>query len=136
MTQRQRPKGGRAKLPVTIDPRNPEAGNGGVVPPEATRFKPGRSGNPKGRPKGAATSLDRILEQELDRLVEGDPSLGDEGRISRRLRLVRALLDAIERGDARAAKPILDRIWPAPAAKEDPKPTVILRFDAQDAESF
>ncbi len=76
------------------------------------------------------TSLDRVLEQELERLVEGDASLGDEGPITRRRRLVRALLDAIERGDARAAKPILDRIWPAPATKEDPKPTVILRFDA------
>ena len=45
---------------------------------------------------------------------------------------MRALLDAIERGDARAAKPILDRIWPAPAAKEKSKPAVILHFDAQD----
>ena len=49
---------------------------------------------------------------------------------------MRALLDAIERGDARAAKPILDRIWPAAATKEDRKPAVILRFDAQDAESL
>ena len=32
-------------------------------------------------------------------LVEGDPGLGDEGWISRR-RLVRALLDAVERGEA------------------------------------
>ncbi len=42
---------------------------------------------------GAATSLDRVLEQELERLVEGDPSLGDEGRTSCRRRLVRATQD-------------------------------------------
>ena len=80
--------------------------------PEATRFRPGRSGNPKGRPLGAETSFERIMEQELDRLVEGDSSPGDEGRSTRRRRLVRGLLDASERGDGRAAKPILDRIWP------------------------
>ncbi len=73
------------------------------------------------------------MEQELDRLVESDPSLGDEGRISRRRRLVCALLGAIERGDARAAKPVLDRIWPA--AKGEPKPAVHLHFDAQDLEA-
>ncbi len=88
--------------------------------------------NPNGRPKGAATSLDRVLEQELERLVEGDPSLGDEGRITRRRRVVRALLDAIERGDARAAKAILDRIWPAPATKGEAKPVIQLVVDSQD----
>ncbi len=106
----------RAKLPVTIDPHSPEAGNGGVVPPRETRFKPGESGNPNGRPKGAATSLERILEQELERLVDGDASLGDQGPITRRRRLVPAFLDSIEGGDARAAKLLLDRVWPA--AKE------------------
>ncbi len=52
------------------------AGKGGVIPPGETRWKPGQSGNPKGRPKGAATSFERVLEQELDRQVEGDSALG------------------------------------------------------------
>lgn len=56
------------------------------------------------------------------RLIEGRPEPGDEGWITRRRRLVRALLDAIERGDARAAKPVLGRVWPAPATKGEPKP--------------
>ncbi len=120
------------KCRVTIDPGNPEAGRGGVVPPEATRFRPGRSGNPKGRPPGAETSFERIVEQELDRPVEGDTSLGDEGRIPRRRRLVRALLDAAERGDGRAAKPMLDRIWPA--TKQESKQPIELYFDAQGRE--
>ena len=129
----KRPRRRRAKLHATVDPGSPEAGHGGVVPPRETRFKPGESGNPNGRPKGAATSFEKILEQELERLVEGDPSLGDEGPISRRRRLVRALLDAVERGDTRVAKPVLDRIWPPPASEGESKPTVVLRFDAQDA---
>jgi hypothetical protein len=72
------------------------------------------------------------MEQELDRLVEGDPSLGDEGRITPRRRLVRALLDAIERGDGRAAKLTFDRIW-TPA--KQPNADVRLYFDAQDRDA-
>ena len=53
------------------------AGKGGVVPPVETRWKPGQSGNPNGRPKGAATSFERVLEQELERHVPGDPNPGD-----------------------------------------------------------
>ncbi len=68
-------------------------------------------------------------------LVEGDASLGDEGPISRRRRLVRALLDSIERGDARAARPVLDRVWPAPATKGEPKQAVQIVVDAQDLEA-
>lgn len=49
----------------------------------------------KPRRRAVGDRVPIFLEQELDRLVEGDPGLGDEGRISRRLRLVRALLDAI-----------------------------------------
>lgn len=37
-------------------------------PPRTTRFKPGRSGNPRGRPKGAK-NLKTIIERELNRKV-------------------------------------------------------------------
>jgi len=63
--------------------------------------------------------------QEPDRLVEG--------RIPRRRRLVRALLDASERGDGRAARLVLDRIWPP--AKQEAKQTIELYFDAQDRDA-
>ena len=45
---------------------------------------------------------------------------------------MRALLGAIGRGDARATKPILDRIWPAPATREEARPVIQLVVDAQD----
>jgi hypothetical protein len=37
-------------------------------PPEHSRFKPGQSGNPRGRPKGSA-NLSTLLEQALDEKV-------------------------------------------------------------------
>ncbi len=134
MDQQQGPNDEVDRIPVTIDPGSPEAGRGGVVQPPETRFKPGQSGNPKGRPKGALTSFDCLLEQELERMVDGDESLGDNGRISRRRRLVRSLLDSIERGDYRAAKPFLDRIWPQ-VKEETGGGGVVLLFDAQDRDA-
>jgi hypothetical protein len=38
-------------------------------PPERTRFKPGQSGNPRGRPKGSkniAKVLDRVMKEKLE----------------------------------------------------------------------
>jgi hypothetical protein len=37
-------------------------------PPEATRFKPGQSGNPKGRPKGSR-NFSTAIEKELNARV-------------------------------------------------------------------
>ena len=108
------------------------AGKGGVIPPAETRWKPGQSGNPKGRPKGAATSFERVLEQELDRQVDGDPTLGDDGRISRRRRLVRALLAAVERGDTWAVRLAFDRIWPALKPEDEGPQIRFVYLDEQD----
>lgn len=51
-------------------PRSPDRGYkvGYGRPPEAHRFKPGQSGNPKGRPKGTR-SLEEIVLREASRLV-------------------------------------------------------------------
>ena len=50
-------------------PDKPEKSNVGYgQPPERTRFKPGQSGNPRGRPKGTlnmATVLERTLKEKV-----------------------------------------------------------------------
>lgn len=120
-----------AKIPVTIDRSDPEAGRGGVIPPPATRFRPGVAVPGAGRPKGSATSLAAAFERELERLVAGDPLL-DKGRVTRRTKLVRAVLSAVERDpNGAAARLLLDRLWPVQVPEE--ARTVVLHFDSQDA---
>lgn len=74
-------------------------------------WKPGVSGNPNGRPKGARFRV-TILAEELMR--------GDAEHV------VRAVIDAAKKGDMVAAKIILDRVCPvrkgAPVMLDLPEP--------------
>ena len=62
------------------------------------RFKPGQSGNPKGRPQGSRSK--RLVA--LDALAEGEVE-----------EIVKKMIEKAKDGDAMAARPILDRVWPA-----------------------
>jgi len=84
-------------------------------PPEATRFKKGRSGNPKGRPRGSkkkkpgneASELLRIFEKEATRLV---PILDGAERVS--ISMLEAVFKSAfvqaAKGDHRSQKLILE----------------------------
>lgn len=70
-------------------------------PPKHTRFKPGQSGNPKGRPKGTKnlkTDLIEELSETID-IREG----GGTRRISKQRAVVKSLAARAIKGDARAA---------------------------------
>ena len=62
-----------------------------------TRFKPGQSGNPSGRPKG---SRSKVLVA-LDALAEGEAE-----------EIVMAMIAKAKEGDSTAGRTLLDRIWP------------------------
>lgn len=66
-------------------------------PPKETRFQPGQSGNPSGRPAG---SRSKVLVA-LDALGEGEV----EG-------IIKSMTDKAKEGDTQAARIILDRVWP------------------------
>ena len=74
-------------------------------PPEATRFKPGTSGNPKGRPKGTfslATDLSAELGEQITVREGGRPR-----RISKQRALVKSLMAKALQGDVRATTAVL-----------------------------
>jgi hypothetical protein len=80
-------------------PKDYEVGYG--RPPKASRFKPGQSGNPRGRLRGQsnlATDLARELGEQI-RIREGD----QEKSVSKQRAMVKALVAKSLKGDARAA---------------------------------
>lgn len=85
------------------NPDSYEVGYG--KPPKHTRFQPGRSGNPRGRPK-STNNLKTDLIEELDERI-----LVREGEKTRRVSKQRAVLKTIVtrslKGDARAMNSLL-----------------------------
>ena len=70
-------------------------------PPKQTQFKPGQSGNPRGRPKGTK-NLKTDLMEELSEMIavrEGDRSQN----VSKQRALVKTLMARALQGDARLA---------------------------------
>jgi Family of unknown function (DUF5681) len=96
---------------MTADGAPPAKGESGAYevgygkPPEHTRFPPGVSGNPRGRPKGTK-NLKTDLQEELGEKVlvrEGDRAR----RVSKQRAVVKMLVTRTLKGDARAANTLL-----------------------------
>ena len=77
-------------------------------PPRAHRFKPGASGNPKGRPRGAR-GLRSELKAELDEYVTITAE-GKSRRVRKRRLIIKALAAMAAKGDVRAADKIISLI--------------------------
>lgn len=93
-------------------------------PPEHSRFKPGQSGNPAGRPKGTL-NLETDLVQELSERIavrEGDRQL----KISKQRAMLKAMVAKALKGDTRAAGLILQLVAKAIGKDDD-------RADLRDA---
>jgi len=84
-------------------------------PPGEHRFKPGRSGNPRGRPKGAKNE-EMILNNLLNRRIE----IRESGRL-RKITVLEAMLlkfaEEALKGDPKAATFLLNR-YRSPEANE------------------
>lgn len=68
---------------------------------EANQFRPGKSGNPHGRPR-KLPELDKLLASVLGGENEDDTPAQ---------RILEALIKKAEKGDTRAAEILLDRGW-------------------------
>jgi antitoxin (DNA-binding transcriptional repressor) of toxin-antitoxin stability system len=86
-------------------------------PPLHTRFRKGQSGNPRGRPRGAA-SLARLLQQALDRRVTIVED-GHERRVTQREAVIAQLVAKSAQADLRAIRLLLDMVQ---ATEEPPAP--------------
>ena len=82
-------------------------------PPEKNRFKPGQSGNPKGRTKGTkniSKALARLLEEEIEVKKKGP----DGDLIKEKMSVADAIayrqVNKAMSGDLHAAKWIADRV--------------------------
>lgn len=85
--------------------QNDDDGVGYGRPPKNRQFKPGESGNPRGRPKGAV-SFKSDLAEELSETIavrEGN----HEVRVTKQRAVVRALVGASIDGNAKAASALI-----------------------------
>jgi hypothetical protein len=89
----------RAKKSESAGSGDYEVGYG--KPPKKTRFQPGQSGNPRGRPKGTKNLKTDLVEELREKVVvrEGEQSR----RVSKQRAVVKTLVTRTLKGDARAA---------------------------------
>ncbi|RYZ89795.1 MAG: hypothetical protein EOP06_08805 [Proteobacteria bacterium] len=79
---------------------------GYAKPPEATQFKKGTSGNPKGRPKGSK-DLNSMISQLLNTKIEVTDAWGRKKRLTKLEAIFTQLLNRALKGDHRAVKEVL-----------------------------
>jgi hypothetical protein len=69
-------------------------------PPKKTQFKPGESGNPKGRTKGVKNLKTDLVEELQETLIVSES--GKRRRISKQRAMVKSLMARAIKGDTRA----------------------------------
>jgi len=79
-------------------------------PPRHTRFRPGQSGNPRGRPKGAK-NVATALEQELNARVNITEN-GKRRRVAKRTVIAKHLVNSAAQGDLKAMSVLFNQLRP------------------------
>ncbi|MBO6668018.1 DUF5681 domain-containing protein [Parvibaculum sp.] len=98
----------------------PEEEVGYGKPPKAHRWKPGQSGNPKGKRKGTK-HLSTIVRELAERSVVAQDANGERRRLSRAEATLRVAFNKATRGDIRAIQVVLNLLkeyMPEPEASD------------------
>ena len=96
---------------VTVSSAGKKQGGGHSKPPEETRFKPGESGNPKGRPKGSR-NRSTIARKWLEAMGQGVDLDGNEVELSYEdLITLAQIKKAKESGDTAAYNALVDSAY-------------------------
>ena len=77
-------------------------------PPKHHQFKPGRSGNPQGRPR-KTRSIEAMIKRELDQTVKITEG-GREQRISKREAIVKQFVNRAIKGDPKPLQLMLEHL--------------------------
>lgn len=88
-------------------------------PPKTTRFAKGRSGNPKGRPKGSR-NLEVLINEELDRNVVIQEN-GKKLQLSKREAVVKRFVNSAMMGDTKTISALISM----DQARQDSEPEVV-----------
>jgi Family of unknown function (DUF5681) len=110
--------------------RKPDYEIGYGKPPIDTRFKPGASGNPSGRPKGAK-NLTTLVHEALNEPV----IIAENGRrrkVSKRQAIIKQLINRSAQGDLKALQMLLGVMQEIERRQEATEP-IEITFDAGDA---
>jgi hypothetical protein len=100
----------QSESPATPSSETPGTGEyvvGRGKPPRAHRWKPGQSGNPKGRKKGSKNES-TILREQLDRKVKIRAG-GKERFVTAHEGIVMRFVDEALKGDVKSAQFVLNR---------------------------
>ena len=96
----------RRKTPADFGPPTYKVGKG--RPPAKSRWRPGQSGNPTGRPKGSK-NLDTILTEILNGKIKYTTKSGKERTISVREAILKKIGQKALNGDLKSADYLLAR---------------------------
>src|ERR1700687_1673760 len=87
-------------------------------PPRHTQFKPGQSGNVKGRPKGTK-NFATVLDKELRTKIEVTEN-GKRKKISKRDAIVKQTVNKAAAGDPKATVIVLNEVRPHESQNQPP----------------
>jgi hypothetical protein len=99
-------------------------------PPKHTQFKPGQSGNPKGRPAGTK-NLATHLEEELAEKISVTES-GVQQQVTKQRAMVKSLFAKAMKGETRASSVLINLITGLEQARSAREETEVLADEDRD----